>query len=252
MNLQKLNKASVCLIPREKDAVEIKKLRPISLLNCSLKIISQVLTNRLGFVMHKLIDNTQSAFLKNRFILDNVVLSNEIIHHCKKTKQQGVVIKIDWSKAYDRINWQYLIEILRGRGFGEKWIQWITNWLTSSQTCINIKGQLTPYFLCKRGVRQGDPLSPFLYILAADTLSKLFSKGRHANKILGLGPPCLEKRAITNCHYADDTILFLEANPRNVEITWWTMILFEALSGIKINMSLNSYQLTLVKRQVMH
>ena len=74
-----------------------------------------------------------------------------------------------------------------------------------------------------------------MYILAADTLSKLFTKGRRANLVRGLGPPCVENTAITNYHYVDDTILFLEAHERNVEAAWWTMLAFEAISGIKMN-----------------
>ena len=100
-----------------------------------------------------------------------------------------------------------------------------------------INGHTTDYFYCKRGVRQGDPLSPFLYILAADTLSKIFYKGRIHNRIVGLGPPCLHNKAITNCHYADDTILFLAATEENIESAWWAMMAFEAISGIKMNYS---------------
>lgn len=74
-----------------------------------------------------------------------------------------------------------------------------------------------------------------MYILAADTLSKVFLKGRLANVIKGLGPPCIAHRAITNCHYADDTILFLEAQEHNVEAAWWAMLAFESISGIKVN-----------------
>ena len=146
LQLSKINKSIICLIPKEPEAQNIKKFRPISLVNCSFKIISKILTYRLEPILQRLIDANQSAFLKNRFILDNVVLSHEIIHHCQVTKQQGVVIKIDFEKAYDKINWQYLIDLMLSRGFDDKWVAWMKLWLVSSQSCITINGQLTPYF----------------------------------------------------------------------------------------------------------
>lgn len=216
------------MIPKEHDAKVIQKFRPISLVNCSFKLISKILTNRLEHIMHKLIDNSQSAFLKGRYILDNVVICQEIIHYSQHAKQSGVIIKIDFEKAYDKINWEYLIEVLQHRGFGPTWITWIQKWLLSSQSCISVNGELTPYFYCKRGVRQGDPLSPFLFILAADTLSRIFTKGREWQVLKGLGPPCQNNQALTICHYADDTIIFLEAEEHNVEHALWAMKAFEA------------------------
>lgn len=79
-------------------------------------------------------------------------------------------------------------------------------------------------------------MSPFLFILAADTMSHIFAKGRQAQVIQGLGPSCMDGYPITNCHYADDTILFLKADPINVESAWWAMLAFEAISGIKMNL----------------
>lgn len=236
MELQFINKSVICLIPKEPEAQVIKKFRPISLVNCSFKILSKLLTFRMEPILQRLIDYHQSAFLKNRYILDNVVLCHEVIHHCKHTNQKGVVIKIDFEKAYDKINWNYLLRIMNDRGFGDQWISWMADWLVSSQSCVNINGELTPYFFCKRGVRQGDPLSPYLYNLAADSLSKLFMKSRESGQIMGLGPPCDHQHSVTNCHYADDTILFLQANPRNVEVTWWLMMMFESVSSIKLNL----------------
>ena len=125
---------------------------------------------------------------------------------------------------------------MQDRGFDAKWISWLSSWLTSSQSCININGDLTPYFFCKRGVRQGDPLSPYLFNLAADSLCKLFHKGKQTGLITGLGPPCSSQQSVTNCHYADDTILFLRADQRNVERAWWLMVMFESISGIRMNL----------------
>lgn len=236
LDLHKINKSIICLIPKEQDAQTINKFRPISLVNCSFKIISKVLTNRLESLMSRLIDSSQSAFLKGRYILDNVLISQEIIHHSHVQKQPGVIVKVDFEKAYDKIHWSYILGVLHLRGFSPTWIQWIHLWLVSSQSCINVNGELTQYFYCKRGVRQGDPLSPFLFILAADTLSHIFAKGRNHQILKGLGPKCLNGLAITNCHYADDTILFLVNDPTNVESAWWAMLAFEAVSGIKMNL----------------
>ncbi|XP_078150904.1 uncharacterized protein LOC144546233 [Carex rostrata] len=237
LQLDKLNKSIICLIPKEANASTINKFRPISLVNCSFKLISKILTHRLGHVMHRIIDDSQAAFLPGRNILDNIVISQELIHYSKHHNQQGIVVKVDFEKAYDKIHWTYLLEILVSRGFHPTWISWIQSWLVSSQSCLTVNDELTPYFYCKRGVRQGDPLSPFLFILAADTLSRIFNKGNQAQTLQGLGPKCFHDRAITNCHYADDTILFLEARDAVIESAWWAMKAFEALSGIKINLS---------------
>ncbi|XP_078152676.1 uncharacterized protein LOC144547863 [Carex rostrata] len=102
IDLSYLNQAVVCLLPKEKEVTNIKQYRPISLVNCSLKIISKLLTVRLEHVMDRLIDQTQAAFIRGRYILDNVVLSHELLHYCKTNREEGVVIKIDFEKAYDK------------------------------------------------------------------------------------------------------------------------------------------------------
>lgn len=107
--------------------------------------------------MNRLIDSSQAAFLKGRYILDNVLISQELIHFSHTQKQPSAIIKVDFEKAYDEIHWDYLIEVLTLRGFNHTLIQWITLWLQSSQSCINVNVKLTPYFYCKRGVWQGDP-----------------------------------------------------------------------------------------------
>lgn len=106
----------------------------------------------------------------------------------------------------------------------------------SSQSYVNINGELTPYFLCKIGVRQRDPLSPYLFNLTTNFLCKLFAKGRGSGRVIGLDPLCDNQQPVTNCHYVDDIILFLKAEPNNVENAWWTMMMFKAIFGIKMNL----------------
>lgn len=120
LSLVHLNQAVVYLLPKEKKVTTIKQYRPISLVNCSMKIISKLMTLRLDPIMDRLIDPTQSAFVKGRYILDNVVLSHEILHSCRQSKEQGVVIKLDLEKAYDKVNWSFLLEVMRTRGFDQQ------------------------------------------------------------------------------------------------------------------------------------
>jgi hypothetical protein len=120
LDIFRLNFAMITLIPKENDAREMKKFRPISLLNCSFKIFTKVLTNRIAKILNRRISFQQSAFIKGRFILESVVTAHEIIHEVHSKKSQGLVFKIDYEKAYDRVNLDFLYEILVGRGFGPK------------------------------------------------------------------------------------------------------------------------------------
>jgi Reverse transcriptase (RNA-dependent DNA polymerase) len=106
----------VCLIPKEQEAKVIQKYKTISLVDCCFKIISKVLTNCLTPFMHSLIDHSQSAFIKGGYILDNVLATNEIIHVTKEATQSGVILKMDFEKAYTRVKWKFIREILLSRG----------------------------------------------------------------------------------------------------------------------------------------
>lgn len=101
------------------------------------KLMSKVLTGRLDVIMHRIIYDSQSAFFKERYILDNVLLSQKIIYDCNQKSTSGVIIKIDFKKTYDKIR-SYLLEVLTHRGFSHLWIQWITAWLKSSESCNSI------------------------------------------------------------------------------------------------------------------
>jgi hypothetical protein len=117
LDLYRLNFSMITLIPKENEARSMKKFRPISLLNCSFKIFTKVLTNRLAKIIDRLISYHQSAFIRGRFILESVVTAHEVIHEVHKNKDKGLVLKLDYEKAYDKVNLDFLYEVLELRGF---------------------------------------------------------------------------------------------------------------------------------------
>jgi hypothetical protein len=130
-------------------------------MNESLKIITKGVNNRLNGVVDDLIDKTQTAFVKNRFIMEGVV----VLHEVKKKKMSGVLFKVHFEKAYDNVNWAFLYNIMVKKGFSHKLNDLIFSIISSGKVNIKLNDKLGAYFNIKRGVRQGDPLSPILFNL---------------------------------------------------------------------------------------
>jgi hypothetical protein len=160
LNLDRLNFAMITLLPKEPDARNLKKYRPISLLNCSFKIFGKLLNNRLIKVANRLIASNQIAFIKGRYILESVVAAHEIVHEVHRKNESGIILKLDYEKAYDRVSWNFLEEMLTKRGFGAKWRGWISKVVQGGSICIRINDENSAFFKPGKGLRQGDPLSP--------------------------------------------------------------------------------------------
>jgi hypothetical protein len=136
LDVARLNYAIITLIPKEPNARDMKKFRPISLGNCSLKIISKAMTNRIAPIGHRIISKNQTAFLKSRFILESVVAAHEVIHEVHSKKLSGLVLKLDYENAYDRIDWKFLDEMFKSRGFSMIWRNRIKTLLHKSSFCV--------------------------------------------------------------------------------------------------------------------
>lgn len=119
LNVARLNFSIITLLPKEPDARDMKKFRPISLGTCSLKIISKAITNRMSPIGDRIIAKNQTAFIKGRFILESVVAAQELIHAAHSSGNSALVLKLDYEKAYDRVDWDFLDEMLLSRGFGQ-------------------------------------------------------------------------------------------------------------------------------------
>jgi hypothetical protein len=138
MNIARLNYAMTILIPKEEDAKNLKKYRPISLINCSFKIFSKVLNNRLERICGRLLAPNQTTFVKGRYILESVVSVHEILHDSIRRGQKGMVLKLDYENAYDMVNWHFLEDMLVARGFGSKWIGWIMRLVKNGSISIRL------------------------------------------------------------------------------------------------------------------
>jgi hypothetical protein len=206
LDIFRLNFAMMTLIPKENDAREMKKFRPISLLNCSFKIFTKVLTNRIAKILNRLISFQQSAFIKGRFILESVVTAHEIIHEVHSKKNQGLVFKIDYEKAYDRVNLDFLYEILANRGFGPKIIQMIKQVTQGGSVGVRLNDVEGDFFMTGKGLRQGDPLAPLLFNFVVDVFSRMINKGSSSGIVRGL---CnhLVPGGVVSLQYADDTLI---------------------------------------------
>ncbi len=133
----------VCLIPKKEGASRANDFRPISLLNGLQKIISKVLANRLSPVLHKLISHNQSAFLKGRSILDAFATASELVGWCSKNSVEGVGVKTDFEKAYDKLNWAFLRKVLEWWGFDNKWVGWVQQCVENAKLAILVNGEAT-------------------------------------------------------------------------------------------------------------
>jgi len=150
------------------------------------KIISNVLANRMKSVLHGIINSSQSSFLRDRGLLENIVLANKVVKDLGKGKKSEIVIKVDCGKAYDFVCWDFLYYMLSRLGFCEKWVSWIRGCLESSLVSVLVNGSPSRECTPSRGLRQGDMITPFLFLVAVEGLEGLVRKVVRLKKMEGV------------------------------------------------------------------
>ncbi|GJV22275.1 RNA-directed DNA polymerase, eukaryota, reverse transcriptase zinc-binding domain protein, partial [Tanacetum coccineum] len=228
------NSSFITLIPKVSNANMVKEFRPISLIGSVYKIVAKILANRLVMVSGDLVSDTQSAFVKDRQILDGPFILNEVVQWCKKKRKQTMIFKVDFEKAYDSVRWDFVVAILKKFGFGDKWCKWILSCLQSSRGSILVNGSPTSEFQFFKGLKQGDPLSPFLFILVMESLHISFQRVVDAGLFSGI---MLDTSlSVSHLFYADDVIFMGQWNQTNIDTIIRVLNVFHSVSGLRINM----------------
>ncbi|XP_031124298.1 uncharacterized protein LOC116027009 [Ipomoea triloba] len=236
------NNTHIVLIPKVAKPTSMTELRPIALCNVLYKILSKALANRIKPLLNCLVSESQCAFVPGRLISDNLLLAYEIQHYLKRKSQgnNGMMgLKLDMSKAYDRVNWSLVEGILSKLGFSADFVAMVSGCIRSVHYNLLLEGREIGSFIPKRGLRQGDPLSPYLFILMMECLSRLISKEIHHGSLHGVtisrGAP-----VISHLIFADDCFLFCRANSLEAGLLKEILKEFSAASGQSINLTKSS------------
>ncbi|XP_017624602.1 uncharacterized protein LOC108468221 [Gossypium arboreum] len=232
-SLEDINRTQLVLIPKTANPSNLKNYRPISLCTVIYKIIAKTVANRLQKVLDGCIDDAQSAFVPGRLISDNVLLAYEVLHSFKNKKsgkKGSMALKLDMSKAYDRVEWPSIRGMMANMGFEDRFISLILHCVNSVQYSILINGEEGSNFRASRGLRQGDPLSPYLFLFCGERLSALMRLASQEGKIF-CAKVCRSAPPITHLMFADDCILFGEVSRRGICVLKDILEEYEACSG---------------------
>lgn len=218
------------LIPK-KDAEPyfIKNWRPLTLLNCDYKIAAKSIANRLKPYLPSLINYDQTGFLKGRFIGENIRLIDSVICYAKEKNIPGLLLFLDFEKAFDTIEWGFIKKTFHYFGFGSSILKWLNLFYSRPESCVLNNGWASNFFEIQRGVRQGCPLSPYLFVLSAEILAK---KIRENKSIKGI---FVNNKEIKLSQYADDTTLILDGTKESLIASLKTLDDFYEISGLKLN-----------------
>ncbi|GKV34792.1 hypothetical protein SLEP1_g43134 [Rubroshorea leprosula] len=189
---------------------------------------------RLKGVMSGIISDSQSAFLGGRQLVDSVLVLNEVVDEVKLKKQKSFVFKADFEKAYDCVDWAYLDWMLCRMGFGMKWRGWIRECLSTARISVLVNGSPTEEFGMGKGLRQGDPLSPFLFLIVAEGLNGLVRRAEAEGMLHGIAVG--NKGLIVSLlQFANDTVILGNADSENIFAVKTILRCFELMSGLRIN-----------------
>lgn len=233
-----LNHTHIVLIPKVKNPVSLKEFRPISLCTVVFHIITKTIANRVKSILSNVISDTQSVFILGRIITDNAMTTFEVFHSMKnkmKGKRGLMAIKLDMSKAYDRVEWNFLESIMTKLGFCDDWVKFIMRCVRTISYYVLINGAPSPPFTPKIYLCQGDPLSPYLFFIRAEAFTALLKKAENEGCIHGIK---VSRTAPTVSHlfFADDTILFTSTMNEEADKIKRVISQYEKASGQRINL----------------
>lgn len=232
LDLDGLNRAHLILLPKTEGVTDAAGFRPVSLQNCPMKLFSKVLANRVRQAIPSLIDPDQTGFVHGRNISENFIYAADLLHCCHKRKAPTVVLKLDFKKAFDSVAWDSLDKIMTCRGFDDRWRGWIHSILATGKTAVMLNGVPGRWINCKRGLRQGDPISPYLFIIVADVLQRLIQQASTEGVLQHPLDPNLSCPVL---QYADDTLILLQASETAMVRLKHILDDFSLATGLTIN-----------------
>ena len=233
------NATLLTLVPKRPGASRITDYRPISCCNTSYKAISKILVKRLKVIFPEVILPNQTAFVQGRLLIENTLIASEIVQdYHKEGGPQRITIKVDIAKAFDTIRWEFIFQCLRCIAVPESLIRWIEACVCSATFSLGFNGSSYGYFRGSRGLRQGDPLSPYLFVLAMNCLSHSLNKAAKEGKF-NYHSKC-KRTELTHLSFADDLLIFSDGSPRSVNNILEVLRDFEARSGLRISMEKTS------------
>ncbi|KAI9187216.1 hypothetical protein LWI28_025626 [Acer negundo] len=212
-----LNSSFIVLLPKLRDSISVDQFRPIVLINFLFKISLKILADHLARVVVRIISPQQFGFIRDRYIEDCIDLASDYMNVLQKKCYGGnLAMKIDIRKVFDTLDWSFIYRVLQVFGFSSVFVNWIDGILRYSRLSILFNGVLEGYFCCSRGVHQGDPLSPLLFGIAEDFLSKLLTRLVGSSQILPIYFP-RDFLAPTHLLYADDVLIFCKGTQKNLK-----------------------------------
>jgi hypothetical protein len=220
----------ITCIPKEgKDKRFIKNWRPVTLLNTVYKIASSCIAERIKSVLPKLIHEDQKGFLKGRYIGENIRLIYHVLYYADLHNVPGLLLTLDFEKAFDSVAWSFIDKTLAKVNFGEGIRKWVSSFYSNITSCVCVNGQYSSWFKIERGTRQGDPLSCYLYLLCAEIMSIMLRKNADMKGI------SIGEIQVLLSQFADDTSIFLDGSRRSFFECIKVLNEFSRMSGLKIN-----------------
>lgn len=232
--LKQWNATTLVLIPKFPNAERMSDFRPISCLNTLYKVIAKLLASRLKWLLPQVISSSQSAFMPGRLLAENVLLATELVQGYKrKNIEPRAMLKVDIRKAFDSVNWNFILKALRSLRVPEKFIGWISECLTTPSFSVCTNGKPSGYFQSSKGLRQGDPISPYLFLLAMEVFSSLL-KSRFNQGYISFHPKA-SGISLSHLMFADDVMIFFDGSEASLHGINEALDDFASWSGLHIN-----------------